>query len=78
MLFSEARHLVPDLQDYTMEHAHDQVLAIRLMNYDNGNGRELQEIIAKHRTLEQATERLREFSRKQVSDKSHARRLHVE
>ena len=78
MLFSEARHLVPGLNAYTMEHAHNQVLAIRLMNYDTGNNKELKKIIEFYQSFDEATDCLRQLSRKQVSDRLDARRLHVE
>ena len=78
MLFSEARHLVPGLDAYTMEHAHNQVLAIRLMNYDNGNNEQLKKIIEYYRTFDEATDCLRQLSRDQVSDWLDAHRVYVE
>jgi hypothetical protein len=66
MFYSEAHRLVPDLTDYTMNNAHDQVQAIRLTHYQSDEEYQLKQLIGKYRTFDEAYSYLRDLARQQA------------
>ena len=66
MFYSEAHRLVPDLKDYTFDHAHSQVQAIRLMHYQSESERELRDFIENYRTFDEAHAHLRTLAKNQA------------
>jgi hypothetical protein len=71
MFYSEAYHLVKDLEDYTFDNAHDQVQAIRLMHYESGDKDELVDFIDKHRIFEDAYPHLQRLAKKRATNVSY-------
>jgi hypothetical protein len=71
MFFIEARRLLPDPKGYTLDHAHDQVQAIRLMHYETDDPEELRTFIKKCPTFECAYSHLQGLTRDRVEKVSY-------
>ncbi len=71
MFFIEARRLLPDSKDYTLDNAHDQVQAIRLMHYETDDPKKLRTFIEKCPTFELAYSHLQGLTRERVEKVSY-------
>jgi hypothetical protein len=70
MFFIEAYHLLGSPKDYTLENAHDQVQAIRLMHYEIDDENELRNFIKKYKTFDLAYTHLQKLTRDRVKNVS--------
>jgi hypothetical protein len=66
MFFVEARRLLGESDDYTLDEAHHQVQAIRLMHYETNDEKKLRNFIEKCKTFDLAYAHLRELARDRV------------
>jgi hypothetical protein len=66
MFFVEARRLLGEPNDYTLDEAHHQVQAIRLMHYQTNDEKKLRNFIEKCKTFDLAYAHLRELARDRV------------
>jgi helix-turn-helix protein len=66
MFFSEALHLLGSSKNYTLENAHDQVQAIRLMHYETNSKEKLLTFIEECKTFESAYAHLQNLARDRV------------
>lgn len=71
MFYSEAQRSVPGLESYKIEHAHEQVQAIRLTHYQSDDKRELHDLIQSYRTFDEAYSYLQDLVTKGTTDVSH-------
>ncbi len=71
MFYAEARYLTNNPEDYEFENAHEQVQAIRLMNHEINNKKELIHFITKCRTFNEALSYLRERLKERVNTVSY-------
>ncbi len=71
MFYVEATRLIDNLENYTIENAHEQVQAIRLMHYDSPEEKKLLRFIDKYRTFEAAYSYLQQLARERVAEVSY-------
>jgi hypothetical protein len=66
MFYSEASCLVENPKDYTFDHAHDQVQAIRLMHYESDDAAQLHHFIKTYRTFDDAYSHLQNLAKQRA------------
>ncbi len=67
MFYIEACRLAEDPAGYTLENAHDQVQAIRLMHYVEVDKEDIRDFVRKCRTFEHAHSYLRQLAKRQMN-----------
>ncbi|CAF0956715.1 unnamed protein product [Adineta ricciae] len=68
MFYSEAQRLVPGLEHYEINDAHEQVQAIRLTHYQSDDKRVLHDLIQYHRTFDEAYSYLQGLAAQDATD----------
>jgi hypothetical protein len=71
MFYSEACRLLGNRPDYTFDHAHDQVQAIRLMHYESDDSDQLLRFIQDCRHFDEAYSHLQNLTKNRAREVSY-------